>query len=425
MKKIMRRALGATLALVMSVGLLSGCGSQVDPVQEAFGEKYNKDTVMMTVNGSNVTAEDLFFWMSQNADFVASYFTQMGTEIDWTSTMGGTTPVGETVKEKSKETAILYSIVAAKAKENGYTMTAEDKADYEEDLASAKEQLGGDKEYETWLKTMLITDEGMERLSSVGILYTHMADGMFREGGEQAPTPEDLAQYAKDKDLLYAKHILLMTKDPTTGEALSEEDAAAKKAKAEDILAQLQAITDPEELAAKFDELMKENSEDTGLEANPDGYVFTAGEMVEEFENATRALEFGQVSDIVETSYGYHIILRLDPTESEKVKEGWGTEKMDALVQEWVDAAEVVTTEAFDNLTAEEFYDALKAYRATLEPAEGTEDAATTQEETSTEEDAGTDAEGAEDAGTDAKGAEDGAADQSPETQGETGEAAE
>lgn len=418
MKKIMRRALGATLALVMSVGLLSGCGSEVDPIQEAFGEKYNKDTVMMTVNGSNVTAEDLFFWMSQNADFVASYFTQMGMEIDWTSTMGGATPVGETVKEKSKETAILYSIVAAKAKENGYTMTDEDKADYEEDLTSAKEQLGGDKEYETWLKTMLITDEGMERLSSVGVLYTHMAEGMFREGGEQAPTTEDLAQYVQDNDLLWAKHILLMTTDPATGEALSEEDAAAQKATAEDLAAQLQAITDPEELTAKFDELMNEYSEDTGLESNPDGYVFTAGKMVEEFENATRALEFGQVSDIVETSYGYHIILRLDPTESDLVKDGWATERMDALVQEWVDAAEVVTTEEFDNLTTEEFYEGLEAYRETVEPAEDTEDAAATEEEPTTDEEDAAPAE-------DAEGAEDGAADQSPETEGETGEAAE
>ena len=45
------------------------------------------------------------------------------------------------------------------------------------------------------------------------------------------------------------------------------------------------------------------------------GYVFTAGEMVAEFEEGTRALEFGAVSGIVESSYGYHIIMRveLDP----------------------------------------------------------------------------------------------------------------
>ena len=85
MKKIMRRVLGAALAVVMSVGLLSGCGGEADPIQEAFDGKYTKDTVMLKVNGSDVTAEDLFFWMAQNADYVAGYYTQMGMEMDWSS----------------------------------------------------------------------------------------------------------------------------------------------------------------------------------------------------------------------------------------------------------------------------------------------------------------------------------------------------
>lgn len=383
MKNILRRAMGTALALVMTAGLLTGCGGETDPIKEAFSDKgYTKDTVVMTVNGADVTAEDFFFWMAQNADYVASYYTQMGAELDWTSPMGEVT-MDEYVKEKSKETAVLYSIVSSQAQEKGYTMTEEDKADYQADLDSAKEQLGGDEEYTTWLKTMLITDEGMERLSSVGVLYNHMSEGLFKEGGEKAATQEDLAQYAEDNDLLYAKHILLMTKDAATGEALSEEDAAAKKAQAEDLVAQLSGIEDPEELNAKFDELMKANSEDTGLESNPDGYVFSAGQMVEEFENATRDLAFGQVSGIVETSYGYHIILRLDPAESQEIQEGWANEQMDAQVQAWVDEAEVTTTEAFDNLSTEDFYTALTDYRETLEPAEEeTEDAAAPEEET-------------------------------------------
>ncbi len=427
MKKIMRRVLGAALAVVMSVGLLSGCGGEADPIKEAFDGKYTKDTVMLTVNGSDVTAEDLFFWMAQNADYVAGYYTQMGMEMDWSSAMGQDATMGEHVKEQSKETAVLYNIVAAQAAANGYTMTDEDRADYEADLDSAKEQLGGDKEYETWLKTMLITNEGMERLSSVGVLYTHMMEGMFQDGGEQVATAEDLAQYAQDNDLLWAKHILLMTKDAETGEDLAAEDAAAKKAQAEELLAQLQGITDPEELSAKFDELMNEYSEDTGLESNPDGYVFTAGQMVEEFENATRDLEFGQVSGIVETSYGYHIILRLDPAEAQEIQDGWANEQMDAQVQAWVDEAEVTTTEAFDNLSTEDFYAALKDYRATLEPAEEeNEDTATPEEETPVEvtpaEETPVEETPAEGEDAEAQPTEDGAADQSAETEGETAE---
>lgn len=379
MKTIMQRAVAAALSLVMTAGLLSGCGSAYDPIQEAMG--YPGSTVMMTVNGSDVTAEEFLFWMAQNADSVTSFYSSMGMEMDWTAPAGEDMTMDQYVKEQSKQSAILYEVVSAKAKEYGYEMTKEDETAYEADLDAAMEQLGGEEAYDDFLKSMLITAEGMKDLSSVGVLYAHMGDGLCREGGEYAPTEEELAAYIESSDLLAAKHILLMTQDPATGEALSAEDAAAKKATAEDILAQLQAITDPAELESKFDELMNEHSEDTGLAANPDGYLFTAGEMVEEFESATRALGFGQVSGIVESPFGYHIILRLDPAQSDVLLDDWTSTKMDELVAQWVAEAEVVTTETFDNLTTATFYEKLTAYRDSLlpeeeTPAEGEEGAA-------------------------------------------------
>ena len=51
-------------------------------------------------------------------------------------------------------------------------------------------------------------------------------------------TAEDLTQYAEDNDLLVAKHILLLTKDMTTGEDLSDAEKAEKKAKADELLQQ-------------------------------------------------------------------------------------------------------------------------------------------------------------------------------------------
>ena len=57
-----------------------------------------------------------------------------------------------------------------------------------------------------------------------------------------------------------------------------------------------------------FDSLIKEYGSDPGMENYPEGYIFTKGEMVEEFENAAFALKDGEVSEIVESPYGYHII---------------------------------------------------------------------------------------------------------------------
>lgn len=63
-----------------------------------------------------------------------------------------------------------------------------------------------------------------------------------------------------------------------------------------------------------FDTLMYAYSIDPGMYSYPEGYTFFPGEMVAEFEAATQALAIGEVSDPVESAYGYHIILRLDYT---------------------------------------------------------------------------------------------------------------
>lgn len=367
MKAIMRRGLAVALSAVLLTGVLSGCGSSYDPVKEVMG--YPGSTVLFKVDGNDVTASDYFFWMAKNADYVASYYSAMGGAVDWTASIdgdGGAT-MDEYVKSESQNTAVVYSVVAAKAAAAGYEFTAEDKADYDEQCAETKEQLGGEEAYQKYLKTMCLTDDLMLELSKVGVVYSHMEAGLCADGGEYAPAEGELAQYADDNGLLCAKHILLLTKDMSTGEALPDDQKAEKRAKAEELLAQLQAISDPEELKTKFDELMQANSEDSGLQSNPDGYVFGDGEMVQPFEDAVKALAPGQISGIVESDFGYHIILRQDPADAPALREEWQAQKMDGVLEQWVEEAQIETTQTYDDLTTADFYEKLTAYRATLE----------------------------------------------------------
>ena len=250
MKNWIRRALGAAMALTLTAGLLSGCGSAEDPVQEVMG--YPGSTVMFTVNGSDVTAEEYLFWLAQYTDQASAYLTSMGNvegdQSIWDMDFYNGTTAGESVKQTAQQYAILYNVVTAHGEEGGYTYTDEDKADFQESLSAQVEQMGGDEVFETWLKSMCLTREGFENMSSVTYINQHMADGMYREGTDLAPTPEDLRTYADENDYLAAKHILLLTVDQTTQEALPQEEIDQKRATAEDLLAQLQAITDPAEL---------------------------------------------------------------------------------------------------------------------------------------------------------------------------------
>ncbi len=104
---------------------------------------------------------------------------------------------------------------------------------------------------------------------------------------EQYTTPEQVR----------ASHILLKTEG---------KDDATVKAKAEEILKQAKA-------GADFADLAKKNSEDEQSAKNGgDLDYFGRGRMVPEFDQAVFAMQPGQLSDLVKTQYGYHVIKLVD-----------------------------------------------------------------------------------------------------------------
>jgi len=102
-------------------------------------------------------------------------------------------------------------------------------------------------------------------------------------------------------EMVRASHILLGTLDPTTRAELPEDKKQAKKKQMEDILKRAKAGED-------FAKLAKEFSEDPGSKDKGGEYTFPRGQMAPEFETAAFALGTNQISDIVTTQFGYHII---------------------------------------------------------------------------------------------------------------------
>lgn len=119
------------------------------------------------------------------------------------------------------------------------------------------------------------------------------------------PAFEDLKTLI-DSQFRRVKHILIQFPDD------SEESKAA-------VYKQITQIASRLENGEDFDQLIEDYGEDPGMQANPDGYVFTFGQMVKPFEDAAFSMEENTVSDIVETVYGCHILLRLPITEEQYV----------------------------------------------------------------------------------------------------------
>src|SRR5438552_2442975 len=125
--------------------------------------------------------------------------------------------------------------------------------------------------------------------------------------GEQISPSELLSYYNQHKsefqqqEEIKASHILIKTEAGPDGKVSAAADAAARK-KAEDILKKLRA-------GANFEELAKKESDDKASAINGGSLgFFQRGSMVPEFEKAAFSLNKGQISDLVKTQYGYHII---------------------------------------------------------------------------------------------------------------------
>lgn len=122
------------------------------------------------------------------------------------------------------------------------------------------------------------------------------------------------SRYTTKEDHVRARHILFGIKNPETGQPMSEEAKQAQRKKAEEILIE---VKKPD---ADFAALAREHSScPSGKSSGGDLSYFRRAAMVAPFADAAFAAKVGEISGIVETVHGYHIIEvtdRLGPGET-------------------------------------------------------------------------------------------------------------
>jgi parvulin-like peptidyl-prolyl isomerase len=169
------------------------------------------------------------------------------------------------------------------------------------------------------------------------------------------PSDEEIREYY-DKNYYRAKHILISFSNYETDGSDGHEEALKK---AEEVKAMIDG-------GANFESLIPEYNEDTAINDSETGYIFTKDVMVKPFEEATKALKVGEISDIVETDYGYHIIKRLDAgaaynefltsksmldqngemTGKDEIINFTKQEKLTVMIDEWKDKADIKTNDS-------------------------------------------------------------------------------
>ncbi len=239
------------------------------------------------------------------------------------------------VKAGGKQTLdqlITEELIAQEAKAQNVTVTD---ADIDAEIADIKKNFNSDAEFDNALTQAGYTLESLKEDSKTNILVRKILEPQanitdeaiseyFEANKESMATPEQIQ----------ASHILVATKE-----------------EADTILAELKQ-------GADFATIAKEKSTDPGSKDNGgDLGFFGKGAMVAEFENAAFALKVNEISDVVQTEHGFHIIKKTaekaayTPTlesEKENIKKQLLATKVQELSATWIteihDKAKITNT---------------------------------------------------------------------------------
>lgn len=328
----MKRQLSGLLALILTLSLCAGCGgSQApdaddtprQPEGQAAGSIFTTLTdldmteTVLELDGNAIPADMYLYWLMYSCNsleyqlnMLSAYYGMYTETIDedgrikWEESADGM-PLLDIVREDAEGSALPYALIENVAKEQGVELTEQEQEAMDAELAEQIEQAGGEEAFLQNLYEIGLSRESYMRLIKLNYLYDRLL--------ELASDTFSALYEAPSDDNAYVDHILLMTIDSATNEPLSEEEIAEKKAKAEELLAQLRG-TAPAELEAVFTRMAEENGEDPGRESGAGYLMDSTTNFVQEFKDAALALRPGEISGIVESDYGYHILLRKELT---------------------------------------------------------------------------------------------------------------
>ncbi|WP_087064793.1 peptidylprolyl isomerase [Intestinibacillus massiliensis] len=318
--------------------------------------------VVMTVNGEEIHAKEYASMMVYSKAYMDNMMTMygMGTEI-WDDPEMSASLFAQ-LQDQTKQQVVYIHTIVDQFNKAGLKLGRDKVNAMEEQKAQVVEQQGGKTMFGIWLATLGFDEEMYDNILLVSSYVEALNDYYFGENGKALPPRDELLK-AFNENYIQVKHVLISTVDDQ-GNALTGDALAEKTALAEDVLAQAKAGED-------FDSLIKTYGEDPGMTQSPEGYIMDkdgntlTGTMIEEFNKGSWALEVNGVSDLVKTSYGYHIIKRvpLDETKLDdyaaavaSIVKGEDV-SFNAMVDQWMAEAQVETTEDFDKINLDNVFD--------------------------------------------------------------------
>ena len=277
-------------AMVLSVSTMA-CAGVLNQTQQASEGYELTGGVAATVDGQSI-GEDTITRQIMSTRESLGY----ESDADWASYLSSSGLTPESYRESLIESYARSYLLQVAVKEHDIAVSEEElNAAWDEDVAS----YGDEQTFVSLLESM-----GMTKDSYLDSLSTSLAQDKLRDevAPVEEPTDEEIVAYANENlasynDARRSSHILFKV-------AEDADDATREEArtKAQEVLDKLNAGE------VSFEDAAKEYSEDGSAENGGDVGWDKLTTFVTEYQDALSQLAPGQMSGIVETTYGYHII---------------------------------------------------------------------------------------------------------------------
>ena len=326
----LKRILSVFLMAAMVASLFSACGGTkalIAPTTTlTIDGKTEKFPYVMKIDGNKVSLDEYKYYFLNLKNSMDA-----GDESYWDDEANVKTLQSQVEMYLKQHYALL-----ALAKENNVTLSADEEKEVQDYFDQMKASYDDEAAFVEALKSVNATDAFYLDLLRTDTLAQSTYKKLYGANGTKAePLADVMARVKENYAHVYHILIALDTDGSTTNKDLAAE-IQKRAANGED-----------------FNSLVSKYNTDSG---QPDtGYYFTAGDMVEEFETAAFALKEGEVSGVVESLFGYHIIKRV-PIEESYVTENYSTfsnrdEDFSALVLAKMDTLTVKYADNFDKIT--------------------------------------------------------------------------
>jgi hypothetical protein len=359
------------LALALGLSLLSGCGGTAEPTDSAAGEEtetvewdfaaardaLDSDTVMLTVNGVDVTWDGCCYWL---VSLLAGV--DPGSIPSWKGAVGNGSSYTyeEYFRMLAEEYAAQFAVMESMAAAAGSSLTAQDQEKLEKnwDLEVETYGDGSEESFLEYLDSLCLSREYYDTINRAVVLNQRRFADTYGALGENV-SDADVEQFITDQGYSLCLRIHFGAADPE-GTERTEEELEEKRLELEGYLAELQPLAGTEAVTESFRTLMEEHTEDTDAVGST-GYLISPTETDDTaLIQAVEKLGTYEMA-VADTADGVDLLLRLPLTPDTVVGTNADGDTLDMhyYMAAWLDdntltealeAREVSYSEAWENL---------------------------------------------------------------------------